>query len=199
MTIARMSLKTRLVFFPLTGAIIMALAVYRTLVRRLVAEPIPLTLAAGLRLLAADLAAGATGGLLVALAFPLTRWLGGALVVGALGVFPGLLVFVLFDENPGPWRATLLFASIGALIIGGLVGSGFWMGEKRRSYRLAHVWLFAAVCSAVAWIVGLQWAGQWPAAVAMVVFLLPVGFALMITFARRDNRESSQPAGDRAA
>jgi len=177
----------------------MALALGPNLIRLLVLEPVPTTLAASLRILAADLAAGATGGLLVALTFPLTRWLGGAFAVGALGVFPVFLIIVLSDANPGPWRDRLVFATIGALIVGAVVGSGFWLDENRRRYRLAHVWLFAAVCSAVAWFLGLHWAGQWPALVAMVLFLVPIGFALMITFAKRNNRESSQLSDDRAA
>jgi hypothetical protein len=127
---------------------------------------------------------GAIGGILVALAVPLVRWLGGAYVVGVLAVLPMYVGIRLAQGEM--FRSTLGFAVVASLFAGGLVGVSQWLNEERRPYRLAHVWLYAFICSAVAWVVGLHWAGQWPAVVAIFLFLIPVALALMITFAQAD-------------
>jgi hypothetical protein len=134
--------------------------------------------------LAVYLAGGAVGGALVALAAPLLRWLGGAFVVGVAATFPMLFGIIALDprDRGESWQ----FAVILALFIGGALGAFEWAKEERRPHKLAHVWLFAGVCTAVAWFVGLHWAGQWPAVGAIFLFLIPVMLALIVTFVSAD-------------
>ncbi|HET7250521.1 MAG TPA: hypothetical protein VFI79_11785 [Gemmatimonadales bacterium] len=129
--------------------------------------------------------AGAAGGVLVAISFPLTRWLGGAFLVGAIAFLPVFLGVELITEGR-LGREQLELAATGAIILGGAIGAAEWFNEPRRYYRLAHYWLFAIVCTAVAWFMGLHWAGQWQAMVAIPLFLIPVAFALMATIAKAD-------------
>jgi hypothetical protein len=127
---------------------------------------------------------GAVGGILVALSFPLVRWLGGAFVVGALAMAP-MYIAVAILLSHSPTSEALTVGTIGGLIVGGLAGASTWFDESHRPLRLGHLWLFAAACSIVAWIVGLHWAGEWPAAVAVLLFLIPVTLALIGTLAKR--------------
>jgi hypothetical protein len=137
--------------------------------------------------LAVYLGGGTVGGLLVALAAPLLRWVGGAFIVGVLATVP-MALGITAIEAQGDLRGHWLTVAVIALFIGGGVGAFEWLDEERRAYKLTQVWLFAGVCSVVAWIVGLHWAGQWPAVVAIFLFLIPVMVALMVTFARAHAR-----------
>jgi hypothetical protein len=58
------------------------------------------------------------------------------------------------------------------------------VGPDAAFHRAGHLWLFAGACSIVAWIVGLHWAGEWPAALAVLLFLIPVTLALIGTLAK---------------
>jgi hypothetical protein len=137
--------------------------------------------------------AGLLGGMLAAVAFPLVRWVGGAFVVGAAAMLP-LYLGVGLAVDGGAVRDHLATAAICAVCVGGLVGVRAWFDEHRRRYKLAHVWLFALICAAVAWFVGIRWAGQWPAVVAMFVFLLPVAVALFVTLDHRDASAANRAA-----
>ena len=187
-----MTLKTRLWFFPLVGlAAGFLISLYAGVVftlHALARGPSPAVFG---QIVAVYLLGGVAGGLLTAITFPLVRWVGGAFLVGALAVLPmyfgaGLVV------DPGPPSQRLLIAGVLALAVGGTAGARGWLDDHRSAYTLAQVWLFAAVCSAVAWIVGLRWAGEWPAALAAFVFLVPVMLALFVTLDRRPtNRRGS--------
>jgi hypothetical protein len=142
--------------------------------------------------------AGALGGVLVALTFPLVRWIGGAFVVGAMVMFPMYLGVGLAVEH-NSWRNQLETSDACALFVGGLVGARAWLDERRRPHRLAHVWLFATICSIAAWVVGIHWAGEWPAVIAIFVFLIPVSLAVMVTVADIGERGKGGAGASRAA
>jgi hypothetical protein len=181
-----MNLKTRLWHFPLMGlaaGILLSLYAGRVYVARgtgTMSSPAPsLT-----QLTAVYLIAGALGGLLAAVTFSLVRWVGGAFIVGALALFPMYFGMGLIDGHE-PMSDRLLFATVAALAVGGTAGAREWLDERRSAYTLVQVWAFAAVCSVIAWIVGLHWAGLWPAAVAAFLFLVPVMLALVVTLDRK--------------
>ncbi len=187
----------RFLWFPAIGALVGAVLSLRALL------PLGFLFAADSRSNAPSLVlllvypiAGATGGFLVALAFPLVRWVGGAFVVGVLAVFPlyvgvGLAVDHRLDGKG------LEAAAAAAVFVGGIVGARAWLDENRRPRRLVHVWLFAVACSIVAWVVGLHWAGQWPAVVAVFLFLIPMALAVMVTVS--DLGSEGRGSGHRAA
>jgi hypothetical protein len=190
-----MGFKTRVWLFPLIGltaGILLCLYAGRVYLGALVAATPPPG-PAFVQLAAVYLLAGALGGVLAAITFPLVCWIGGAFVVGALALFPMYFGMGLID---GQQRNSdrLLFAAVAALAVGGTAGAREWLDEHRNAYTLLQVWGFAFVCSVIAWIVGLHWAGQWPAAVAAFVFLVPVMLALFVTLDRR-----SADGSDRAA
>jgi len=145
------------------------------------------------QLAAVYLAAGVLGGLIAAIAFPLVRWIGGAFLVGALALFPMYVGMGLIDR-PESARDRLLFSSVAALAVGGTAGAREWLHTNRGGYSLLQVWSFAGGCSIVAWFVGLHWAGEWPAAIAAFVFLVPVMLALFVTLDRRQARDSNRAA-----
>jgi hypothetical protein len=190
-----MSIKTRLWLFPLMGlgaGLLLCLYAGRVYVgRAVVAAPSPGPAFA--QLAAVYLIAGVLGGVLTAITFPLVRWVGGAFVVGALALFPMYFGMGLIDGHE-PASDRLLFAAIAALAVGGTAGAREWLDERRNAYTLVQVWSFAAVCSIIAWIVGLHWAGEWPAAVAAFVFLVPVMLALFVTLDRRPGNGSGRAA-----
>ena len=127
--------------------------------------------------------AGTLGGVVVALAHSLTRWVGGSLLLGALALLPFYLGVALITDHHLVSEQLIMAAGC-SVMLGGTVGAAAWFNEPRRSYRLAHFWLFAVACSALAWYAGLHWAGEWQAALAIPLFLIPVGLALMATFER---------------
>ena len=134
------------------------------------------------------LSAGGAGGFLVALSMPLARWLGGAFLVSTLGLFPIVLVAELVTRRHHPMRVHLATAAVVALIIGGFVGAGAWLDEDRHSYRLAHLWVFAALSAPAAWYLRDQWPGQWPAYVGLAVFFVPLGLAVTATVSAIDRK-----------
>ncbi len=179
-----MNLKTRLWLFPLMGlgaGILLSLYAGRIyLARASATAPGPAFAQVG----AVYLIAGTLGGFLAALSFSLVRWVGGAFIVGALALLPMYFGMGLIDRQE-LMSDRLLFATIAALAVGGTAGAREWLDERRNAYTLLQVWGFAAVCSVMAWIIGLRWAGQWPAAVAVFVFLVPVMLALFVTLDRK--------------
>ena len=132
--------------------------------------------------------AGAAGGFLAAFAFPLARWLGGAFLVSALGIFPIVLVGELVARRHHAMREHLATAAVIALVIGGFVGAGAWLDEEQHSYRLAHLWVFAALSAPAAWYLRRQWPGGWPAFVGFAVFWVPLGLAVTATVAAIDRK-----------
>jgi hypothetical protein len=54
------------------------------------------------------------------------------------------------------------------------------MGRHR---RVLGVWTGTAVCTALAWVVAQRWPDQWPAAVAVLTFLIVTLAALAFTMA----------------
>ena len=132
--------------------------------------------------------AGGAGGFLVALAFPLARWLGGAFLISALGLFPIVLVGELVARRHHGMREHLATAAVVALVIGGFVGAGAWLDEDRHSYRLAHLWVFAALSAPAAWYLRHQWPGDWPALVGLAVFWVPLGLAVTATVSALDRK-----------
>ena len=130
---------------------------------------------------------GVLGGALVAVCLPLTRWLGGAFLVGGVAFLPTFLGVTLIDVGH-IGKSEIETAAVCSICLGGALGAAEWFNEPRRSYRLAHFWLFAGVCTILAWFMGLHWAGQWQALVAIPLFLIPVAFALMATFAASDGQ-----------
>ena len=179
-----MSLGRRLLRFTLigagVGAAISLIAAARVAVF-LVGHDVPAATLALLLILYP--VAGALGGMLVAITFPLARWLGGAFVVGVLALFPVYLGVALLDDRR-LGKEQLAVAAACAIFAGGGLGAVKWFEESRRSYKLAHFWLFAAVSTIVAWFMGLHWAGRWPAIIAFFLFIIPLAFALLATFAR---------------
>ena len=190
-----MSFKTRLWLFPLVGlaaGILLSLYAGRVFVEH--ALPDKLSDAPALvQLVAVYLLAGIAGGLLTAFTFPLVRWVGGAFVVGALALLPMYFGVGLIDDGQ-PDSNRLLTAGVLALAVGGTAGAREWLDQHRSVYTLVQVWVFAAVCSIVAWIVGLHWAGEWPAAVAAFFFLVPVMLALFVTLDRRPANNPNRAA-----
>lgn len=175
------SLRHRITKFTLIGASVGVtlgvLATVRILPFLLLKHPPALPI--GL-LLALYPVGGALGGTIVALTYALTRWVGGALLVGALALLPLYLGAVLItDHRIGVEQ--LILAAACAVMLGGTLGAAEWFNESRRAYKLSHFWLFAMVCTALAWYAGLHWAGEWQAALAIPLFLIPVGLALMAT------------------
>lgn len=190
-----MNLRTRLRVFSLVGlAAGVLLSVYAGVVLGVYAVAAsPSRGPAFWQVVAVYLLAGIAGGVLTAITFPLVRWLGGAFLVGAVAVLPMYFgIGLLVDTESGSQR--LLTAAVLALAVGGTAGAREWLNEHRSAYTLAQVWLFAAVCAAVAWIVGLQWAGEWPAALAAFVFLVPVMLALFVTFDRKPTNTPNRAA-----
>ncbi len=190
-----MNVKTRLWLFPLMGlaaGILLSLYAGRVYMGA-AAVRAPPPGPAFAQLVAVYVIAGALGGFLTAVTFPLVRWVGGAFIVGAAALFPMYYGMGLIDGQE-PISDRLLFATVAALAVGGTAGAREWLEERRSAYTLAQVWIFAAVCSAIAWVVGLHWAGQWPAAVAAFVFLVPVMLALFVTLDRRPATGSDRAA-----
>jgi len=136
------------------------------------------------RLVLVYLIAGSLGGFVLALALPLVRWVGGAFLVGALALFPMYFGMSLIDHSERT-SDRILFAVVAAVAVGGTAGAREWLNENRSAYSLVQVWSFAAGCAIIAWIVGLHWAGEWPAFVAAIVFLVPVMIALFVTLDRK--------------
>src|SRR6266566_4749161 len=160
-----MNVKTRLWLFPLMGlaaGILLSLYAGRVYMGA-AAVRAPPPGPAFAQLVAVYVIAGALGGFLTAVTFPLVRWVGGAFIVGAAALFPMYYGMGLIDGQE-PISDRLLFATV------------------------------AALCSAIAWVVGLHWAGQWPAAVAAFVFLVPVMLALFVTLDRRPATGSDRAA-----
>ena len=192
---AHTGLRKRLIVFPLLGAGIgIAFATWALVAGGLaLAMRTPIHLP--LPLLLAYPVSGLLSGVIVALAFPLVRWLGGALVVGVLAMFP-LYFFVSLAIDPLS-LIDIEVAGAAAVFVGGIVGVRAWMEEHRRANRLAHVWLFAVASSVVAWSIGQHWAGQWPAYLAIFLFLIPVSLAVLVSMDKRLRREPVNQ--DRAA
>jgi hypothetical protein len=179
------TLRRRLWLFPLIGVGIGAVLSLRASIGAGLAFVAHTTLGAPIGvLLALYPICGAVGGLLVALSFPLVRWLGGAFIVGALAMAPTFAALALI-VNHSPTSEALIAGAIGGLSVGGIAGASTWFDESHRPLKLGHLWLFAAVCSVLAWIVGPHWAGEWPAAVAVLLFLIPMTLALIGTLAER--------------
>jgi hypothetical protein len=145
------------------------------------------------QLAAIYLIAGALGGLILAVAFPLVRWVGGAFLVGALALFPMYFGMGLIDHG-APNNDRLFVAAVAAVAVGGTAGAREWLDENRTAYSLLQVWTFAGGCSIIAWVVGLHWAGEWPAAIAALVFLIPTMLALFVTLDRRHRGDSDRAA-----
>jgi hypothetical protein len=136
-------------------------------------------------LIAVLLSTGAAGGLLVAMAYPMVRWIGGSFLLGALALFPVLLGLELATRHRRPWQEHLGIAGVIALFIGGFVGAGEWL-DKDRPHRLAHLWVFAAVCAPAAWYTSHHWHGHWAVVTAAFLFFVPLALALMVSVAAID-------------
>jgi len=185
--------------FPLTGVFIGGLFSFRALVgigaSGLAHQPLPAPIPV---LLALYPVCGGVGGLLAALTWPLVRWFGGAFIVGVVAVLPMVVGAELIVEH-APIDEALGTGAVIALLIGGFAGAAEWLQENRRPLRLAHLWLFAALANAVAWPVGLHWAGEWPAVLALALFFFPLALAAMATVAKLDPNRPNGPTDDRAA
>src|SRR5262245_40978151 len=93
-------LRKRLRQFPLIGAAMGGIFTLRALVAVvfIAASHKPIDLPIGLLLMLYP-AAGAVGGLIAAVAFPLVRWIGGAFLVGALAIMPVYVAVALLVEH----------------------------------------------------------------------------------------------------
>ncbi len=188
------SLRQRLTIFPIIGlAFGFAFSVRALVVSGLAMAlmspphlPVPLLLAYPL--------SGAVSGIVVAMAFPLVRWIGGAFIVGVVAMFPVYLAVAL-TVAPDSWTNHLELSAGVAVFVGGIVGVRAWMEENRRRHRLAHVWLFAVVSTIVASAIGKRWAGQWPAVAGILLFLIPVSLAVMVTMDKGVREEPFDGAG----
>ena len=135
-------------------------------------------------LLLAYVVGGTLAGLLVAVAFPLVRRsVGGAFLVGTLAMLPLYMGIALADKE-GASGENLAVAAVCSVLVGGVAGASIWYREHRRSYRLAHLWIFTLVSSGVASFVGLRWAGELPAMLASVLLIGSVMLALIVTIER---------------
>jgi len=187
----------RLVWFPVLGLLVgCAYALWATVVNRLShgAAFVRLGVTWG-QLTSLYLLAAPLGGLLVGLAWPLRRSVIGGFVLGALGILPMYVGAAILEVPTAPWSERLLFTLIASMVIGGSVGVGAWLDDHPRGEAprwvdalrfptwatVGRMWFVAAGVAALAWYVGLHWAGRWQAVAALPFFLGSLGAALGIT------------------
>jgi len=151
---------------------------------------------------------GATGGLLIGLAWPLGRWLVGYAALGILGVFP----FYLFA--PGGRARTSLLSSdniasalLGAFFVGAAVGVWIWSDDHPHgpkwfdflrfptSRNTIAVWGGALFIAILALVLVPRWSFYWPFELivfaAGVLFIVPLAIAVLVTM--RFHRGREQP------
>jgi hypothetical protein len=140
-------------------------------------------------------AGGLLGGLFVGLLWPLHRWVLGSAVLGIVGMFPMYYGFAIQHSPSSEWLSAdkLVTGLALSIIVGSAVGTGVWLSEHPHGPRwvdalryptprtVGRVWLLALASAAVAWFLGLKWAGQWPAIVAIALWLVPMGFAVGVS------------------
>ena len=141
---------------------------------------------------------GATGGLLVGLAWPLGRRLLGYAALGILGVFP------LYLFAPGGRTGTSLLSSeniasalLGAFFVGGAVGIWIWTDDHPHgpawfdnlrfpTFRnTLAVWVGALFIAILAIVLVPKWTFYWPFELivfaAGVLFIVPLATAAIVT------------------
>ena len=133
-------------------------------------------------------ATGIAGGAVVALAYPISRWFLGAFVLGTLAIMPAYTVFALMmqkkDDPPSlPW----ILGGVGAVFVGGGVGTKFWSDEHRGASRptVIALWIVVLLCQPIGWYLGLRWPGEPPATIGLGLVFLPLWVALLATLSRR--------------
>ena len=152
-------------------------------------------------------AGGFSGGILLGLLWPLRRWVLGSALLGVVGVFPMYYGFAIQQSPRSEWLAArnLWTALLLSLFVGTCIGTGIWLREHPRgpnwvdtlryptSATVRTLWLVALATTVIAWFIGLRWAGKWPAAVALVLFIVPLGFAIGVSVvAARRNSQSQE-------
>jgi len=185
------------------GVILTMIGGYRLIAAGLVAQRdawIFLVQASGIYL-----AGGLAAGVLVAVLYPLGRWIVGAFVVGAAAAVPMYFMFgqlLATDESP---RETAVASVLLAALVGGPVATAVWLEDRGRNLpawvamlryptwrTVRHAWMVAVICAAVAWYVGLRWSGQWPGVAAVFLFLGPAALATLVTImATRQSNDSA--------
>ena len=138
---------------------------------------------------------GALGGALIAALFPLSRFLFGAFLLGAIGVLPAFGTVQIIDHSRDSSRGAIVLALVLTALIGGVSGTVAWFRGRGRSETphwifavryptsrgVLDMWAATAACAVVGWVVGIHWAGQWPAMVGFAICFLPLGLALAVT------------------
>jgi hypothetical protein len=139
--------------------------------------------------------AGIAGGVVVAVAYPISRWFLGAFALGAIAAAPVYVGFGLLlrssDDPPSlPW----VLGGTLALFVGGGVGTQIWSEEHGGASRATVIalWVLVAASQPVGWYLGLHWAGESLAAVGLGFVFLPLYVALLAWVSR--NRLGSNPA-----
>ena len=149
-------------------------------------------------------AGGLAGGFLRGLLWPLRRSVVGSALLGVVGVFPMYYGFAIQQSPRSEWFSgnTLATALVLSAIVGSCVGTGAWLSDHPQGpawvdalryptpATVTKLWVFAVAAASVAWFLGLRWAGEWPAVLALVLFMVPLGFAVGVSVvaSRRGSR-----------
>jgi len=144
--------------------------------------------------------AGLAGGLIVGLAWPLSRHLLGAGLLGVLGMFPLYLGAGMLQSPTSQWWSLDNISTAGfiALMVGYPVGMALWFKDNPAPPWIKALLYPSAVLVRNVWLVAIplaggsllltKWTGSWPFGLVVLtvlgLFALPLGLALFVTFRR---------------
>ena len=139
--------------------------------------------------------AGLVGGLLMGLVWPIRRSVVGSALIGVLGIFPLYYGFAIQRSPRSEWLSaeSLVTACVLSVVVGSSLGAGAWLRDHPRgpfwvdalryptAATVRWLWAFALGVAVVAWLIGTSWAGQWPAILALIIFMLPLVLAVGVS------------------
>jgi len=144
-------------------------------------------------------AGGFSGGVFIGLLWSLRRWPLGSMLLGIIGVFPLYYGAALLSLPRPDWFTsdTLRMALLLACLVGSPVGLIYWLRDNPRgpawidmlryptpgtAVKVAFAGLLVASLS---WFGLAKWTGNWPfdlvILTTVVLFILPVGLAVLVT------------------
>jgi hypothetical protein len=159
-------------------------------------RPLPRYGLTPLEIVAVYFLAGALGGGLIAVLYPIRRWFLGAFALGVFGALPAYLGAGLLMRSGEPWSEAWIIGGICAFLVGGGLGTQISSESHSRpvpSPRLIKtLWIIVGAGQIVGWYLGLNWPGEPLAAIGLGLVFLPLYIAILATLSRRGITLSSR-------
>ena len=151
-------------------------------------RPLPRYGLTPLEIVAEYFLAGALGGGLIAVLYPIRRWFLGAFALGVLAALPAYLGFALLMKSDEPWSVAWIIGGICAFFVGGGVGTQISSESRSRPVPSARLivtlWVIVGAGQIVGWYLGLHWPGETRATIGLGLVFLPLYIAILATLSR---------------